>query len=378
MAGIELSSVCKTYAGGVPVIRNVDLHIRDGEFCVFVGPSGCGKSTLLRMVAGLEEISAGELRIGGQRMNDTPPAKRGVAMVFQSYALFPHLSVEENLGFGLSLAGVDKATIRGKVEGVAAKLQLQALLDRKPKALSGGQRQRVAIGRAIMREPGVFLFDEPLSNLDAALRVQTRFEIAKIHRDFGRASTIYVTHDQVEAMTLADRILLLNAGEAVAREGSVAQCGSPLELYHRPRNLFVAGFIGSPRMNFLAATLLQGRSDGARVRLATGELLDVAVDAAALPEGTPVTVGVRPEHAEPGTASQHIVREVRWQERLGESTYLYLDGELTVKAPGQAHADAGQRIAVTLPATALHLFDEQGLALPRCIPAPDLRLPEAA
>ncbi|CAM4077733.1 ABC transporter ATP-binding protein [Roseateles saccharophilus] len=378
MAGIELSSVCKTYAGGAPVIRNVDLQIRDGEFCVFVGPSGCGKSTLLRMVAGLEEISAGELRIGGQRMNDTPPARRGVAMVFQSYALFPHLTVRENLAFGLTLAGVDKAVIGAKVDGVAAKLQLETLLERKPKALSGGQRQRVAIGRAIMREPGVFLFDEPLSNLDAALRVQTRFEIAKIHREFGRASTIYVTHDQVEAMTLADRILLLNAGEAVAREGSVAQCGSPLELYHRPRNLFVAGFIGSPKMNFLPATLVEGRSDGARVRLATGELLDASVDAAALPAGAPVTVGVRPEHAEPGAVGQHVVRELRWQERLGEATYLYLDGELTVKAPGQAHGDAGQRIAVTLPSTQLHLFDAGGLALRRCVPAPDLRLPVAA
>ena len=376
MAGIELSSVCKTYAGGVPVIRNVDLHIRDGEFCVFVGPSGCGKSTLLRMVAGLEEISAGELRIGGQRMNDTPPARRGVAMVFQSYALFPHLTVRENLAFGLTIAGVDKATIATKLDGVARKLQLETLLERKPKALSGGQRQRVAIGRAIMREPGVFLFDEPLSNLDAALRVQTRFEIARIHREFGRASTIYVTHDQVEAMTLADRILLLNAGEAVAREGSVAQCGSPLELYHRPRNLFVAGFIGSPKMNFFAGEVTSDATPS--LKIATGELLEAAVDAAALPAGAPVTVGMRPEHAEPGAAGQHIVRELRWQERLGEATYLYLDGELTVKAPGQAHADAGQRLAVTLPATALHLFDEQGLALPRCIPAPDLRLPEAA
>ncbi len=377
-AGIELSSVCKTYAGGVTVIRNVDLQVRPGEFCVFVGPSGCGKSTLLRMVAGLEDITSGELRIGGQRMNDTPPAKRGVAMVFQSYALFPHLTVEENLAFGLTLAGTDKATIRTKVDDVARKLQLGHLLDRKPKALSGGQRQRVAIGRAIVREPGVFLFDEPLSNLDAALRVQTRFEIAKIHREFGKASTLYVTHDQVEAMTLADRILLLNAGEAVAREGSVAQCGTPLELYHRPRNLFVAGFIGSPKMNFLPATLLECQPHQARVRLASGELLCAAVDARALPLGAAVTVGVRPEHAEPGTACQHIVREVRWQERLGESTYLYLDGEMIVKAPGQAHADAGQRLAVALPPTALHLFDTQGLALPRCIPDPDLRLPEAA
>jgi multiple sugar transport system ATP-binding protein len=378
MADIQLSSVCKTYDTGAAVINGVDLHIRDGEFCVFVGPSGCGKSTLLRMVAGLEEISSGELRIGGQRMNDVPPARRGVAMVFQSYALFPHLTVEENLSFGLSLAGVDKAVIRAKVDEAARKLQLGHLLARKPKALSGGQRQRVAIGRAIVREPGVFLFDEPLSNLDAALRVQTRFEIAKIHRDFGRASTVYVTHDQVEAMTLADRILLLNAGEAVAREGSVAQCGTPLELYHRPRNLFVAGFIGSPRMNFLPATLVESHADRARVRLASGELLDAAVDARACPVGAPVTLGVRPEHAGPGSEGQHIVRELRWQERLGESTYLYLDGELTVKAPGQAHADTGQRIAVALPPTALHLFDTQGLALPRCVPDPDLRLPAAA
>ncbi|MEY4753594.1 MAG: hypothetical protein RJA44_1269, partial [Pseudomonadota bacterium] len=230
MASIELQSVHKAYGDMAPVIRNVDLHIRQGEFCVFVGPSGCGKSTLLRMIAGLEEISGGELLIGGQRMNDVPPAHRGVAMVFQTYALFPHMSVYENMAFGLGLAKVDKKIIAEKVNAAAKVLQLTHLLDRKPKALSGGQRQRVAIGRAIVREPGVFLFDEPLSNLDAALRVQTRFEIAKLHRDFGKASTVYVTHDQVEAMTLADRILLLNTGEAVARDGSVAQCGSPLEL----------------------------------------------------------------------------------------------------------------------------------------------------
>src|SRR5258706_15333417 len=204
MAAIELRSVSKTYGNVIDVIRDVDLHVAQGEFCVFVGPSGCGKSTLLRMIAGLEDISAGELRIGGQRMNDMPPARRGVAMVFQSYALFPHISVFDNLAFGMRLAKVDKATIQRKVSEAARVLQLEHLLDRKPKALSGGQRQRVAIGRAIVREPGVFLFDEPLSNLDAALRVQTRFEIAKIHRDFGRASTVYVTHDQVEAMTLAD------------------------------------------------------------------------------------------------------------------------------------------------------------------------------
>jgi len=229
----------------------------------------------------------------------------------------------------------------------------------------------------------VFLFDEPLSNLDAALRVQTRFEIAKIHRDFGKASTVYVTHDQIEAMTLADRILLLNSGDAVTREGSVAQCGSPLELYHAPRNIFVAGFIGSPKMNFLPAVLIQGRGDKARVRLAAGDELDVQVDASALQPGQTVTVGLRPEHAELGTATQSIVRQVQWQERLGESTYLYLDSgvanePIVVKAPGFAHAETGQRLAVSLPAAALHLFDGQGHALARRVPAADLLLPRAA
>ena len=383
MAGITLSGVCKRYGDHAEVIRNVDLDIAQGEFCVFVGPSGCGKSTLLRMIAGLEEISAGELKIGGQVMNHVASAQRGVAMVFQSYALFPHMTVRENLGFGMSLAKVDKGVIAQKVGAAAKVLQLEHLLDRHPKALSGGQRQRVAIGRAIVREPGVFLFDEPLSNLDAALRVQTRFEIAKIHRDFGKASTVYVTHDQVEAMTLADRILLLNSGEAVQRDGSVAQCGSPLELYHAPRNLFVAGFIGSPKMNFLPATLVEGHADRARVRLAAGEVIDVLVDARAFKPGEAVTVGLRPEHAELGTATQHVVRQVQWQERLGESTYLYLDSGVAnepsvVKAPGHAHAEPGQRIALCVPADKLHLFDSQGHALERRVPAPDLQVPHAA
>ena len=382
MADIELKSIAKSY-GAVNVIRDVDLHVRDGEFCVFVGPSGCGKSTLLRMVAGLEDISSGDLFIGGQRVNDTPPARRGVAMVFQSYALFPHLTVRENLSFGLKLAKKPADEIARKVAGAAQVLQLDALLDRKPKQLSGGQRQRVAIGRAIVREPGVFLFDEPLSNLDAALRVQTRFEIAKLHHDYGRASMVYVTHDQVEAMTLADRILLLNAGEAVQREGSVAQCGSPLELYHRPRTQFVAGFIGSPKMNFLPGTLLQAGPDEALVQLLGGDRLRAAVDARRLSAGAPVTLGLRPEHAELGTAVQHLVRPVLWQERLGESTSLYLDSgtpgaSWVVKAPGHAFAAPGHRIAFGLPATALHLFDERGLALPRCVPDGDVALPLAA
>ena len=382
MADIELRSIQKSYSS-VPIIRNVDLKIADGEFCVFVGPSGCGKSTLLRMVAGLEDISGGDLFIGGQRVNDTPPSRRGVAMVFQSYALFPHLTVRENLAFGLTLAKLPKDEIERKVQGAAKVLQLEPLLERKPKALSGGQRQRVAIGRAIVREPGVFLFDEPLSNLDAALRVQTRFEIAKLHHDFGRASMIYVTHDQVEAMTLADRILLLNTGDAVLRDGSVAQCGSPLELYHRPRTQFVAGFIGSPKMNFFQGTLMHADGDKAVVKLLTGEVLEAAVDARRLAHGASVMLGLRPEHTELGTAVQHLVRPVLWQERLGESTALYLDNGVPgeswiVKAPGNAHAAPGHRIAFGLPPTALHLFDDKGLALTRCVPDSDVALPMAA
>jgi multiple sugar transport system ATP-binding protein len=383
MSGITLSSVCKRYGNHVEVIRNVDLEIAQGEFCVFVGPSGCGKSTLLRMIAGLEEITSGELKIGGRVMNHVASAQRGVAMVFQSYALFPHMTVRENLGFGLSLAKVDKAVINEKVASAAKVLQLDHLLDRHPKALSGGQRQRVAIGRAIVREPGVFLFDEPLSNLDAALRVQTRFEIAKIHRDFGRASTVYVTHDQVEAMTLADRILLLNAGEAVTREGSVAQCGAPLELYHRPRNLFVAGFIGSPKMNFMAGTLVSSRPGSARVQLASGEALDAAVDATSIAPGAKLTVGIRPEDALIGTSTQQVVREVQWQERLGETTYLYLrtgneTDPFVIKAPGNLHASAGQRVAVAVRPDVLHVFDADGRALQRCVQDSDLPVPQAA
>jgi multiple sugar transport system ATP-binding protein len=383
MANISLKSVCKAYGDHAPVIRNVDLDIAQGEFCVFVGPSGCGKSTLLRTIAGLEDITSGDLMIGNQRMNDVAPAQRGVAMVFQSYALFPHMTVYENMAFGLQLAKTPKAEIDQKVRAASDILQLGPYLSRLPKALSGGQRQRVAIGRAIVREPGVFLFDEPLSNLDAALRVQTRFEIAKIHRDFGRASTVYVTHDQVEAMTLADRILLLNSGPAVAREGSVAQCGSPLELYHRPRNLFVAGFIGSPKMNFLPGTFVSGTESLAQVKLAGGETVQAAVDARALRAGQAITVGIRPEHARMGTGHQHIVREVQWQERLGESTYLYLNSgdigdPLVVKAEGLAVAQSGNRVPMALPEQHCHLFDDNGLALARTVREADVPVALAA
>jgi multiple sugar transport system ATP-binding protein len=245
MSAISLSNIQKTFGANAPVIRNLNLDIGAHEFCVFLGPSGCGKSTLLRIVAGLEDQTDGDVTIGGRSMNGVPAAERGVAMVFQSYALFPHMSVYDNMAFGLKLAKTPKAEVDRKVREAARVLQLDTLLERKPRELSGGQRQRVAIGRAIVREPGVFLFDEPLSNLDAALRGQTRIEIARLHQRFAQASVVYVTHDQIEAMTLADKIVLLHAGADTQRFGSIAQIGAPLELYHRPRSRFVAGFIGS-------------------------------------------------------------------------------------------------------------------------------------
>src|SRR5918998_3623100 len=256
MADVVLKGVCKSF-GTAKVIHDVDLAVRDGEFVVFVGPSGCGKSTLLRLIAGLEDITVGDLSIDGTRVNDLPPPKRGIAMVFQTYALYPHMTVYDNMAFGLELAKASKAEIDQRVREAARLLQIETLLDRKPKQLSGGQRQRVAIGRAIVREPKVFLFDEPLSNLDAALRVQTRIEIAKLHSNLN-ATMIYVTHDQVEAMTLADRIVVLNAGR-------IEQVGTPLDLYHHPANLFVAGFIRSPRMNLLPATVAGADASGLRV-----------------------------------------------------------------------------------------------------------------
>ena len=383
MASIQLDHVFKAYGDHAPVIKDVCLTIGENEFCVFVGPSGCGKSTLLRMIAGLETISRGALFINGQPMNDVSPAKRGVAMVFQSYALFPHMSVFENMAFGLRLAKVDKADIQRRVMAAARILQLDSLLDRMPKALSGGQRQRVAIGRAIVREPGVFLFDEPLSNLDAALRVQTRFEIAKLHRDFGRASAIYVTHDQVEAMTLADRIVLLNSD--AAESCSVAQCGTPLELYHHPRNRFVASFIGSPKMNFAAATLVDASSERATLQLRTGERLEANIDARGHSQGAALTIGIRPEDAEIGGEGSRLHRDVRWQERLGEATYFYVDaGEgrdnWVIKAPGHFSARPGERLGISIPRDRVHVFDESGKALlrifahgaPSAMPAPQL------
>jgi multiple sugar transport system ATP-binding protein len=369
MATIRLSDVQKAYGDHPPVIRRVNLEITQHEFCVFLGPSGCGKSTLLRMIAGLEDLSEGELHIGGRLVNDVPSAERGVAMVFQSYALFLHMTVFDNMAFGLKLAKQPKDVIERKVREAARILQLESLLERHPKALSGGQRQRVAIGRAIVREPGVFLFDEPLSNLDAALRGQTRVEIARLHQRFANASVVYVTHDQVEAMTLADRIVLLHAGADAERFGSIAQSGAPLDLYHHPKSRFVAGFIGSPRMNFIDASVESIEPGRVTVALAVGaDKLVAHVDGERLQRGQRVTLGVRPEHLRLDGDEQFIQGETVLSERLGEHSYIHADhagGMLIAKAPGDTPLGAGERIRIHVPPAACHLFDEQGLALRR-------------
>jgi len=377
MASISLRGVQKAYGDGPPVIRDVDLEIGKNEFCVFLGPSGCGKSTLLRMIAGLEDVTDGDVSIGGKLVNDVPAAQRGVAMVFQSYALFPHMTVYENMAFGLKLAKTPKAEIDRKVRDAARILQLEALLDRHPKALSGGQRQRVAIGRAIVREPGVFLFDEPLSNLDATLRGQTRIEIARLHRQFADASVVYVTHDQIEAMTLADKIVLLHAGKDTDRFGSIAQIGAPLDLYHRPKSKFVAGFIGSPRMNFLPATVASIDANGVGITLeGSGESMRLPVQGERLSVGAPVTFGVRPEHLEPthGDASRAsdrsavvLTRAITLVEALGEHSYVHLEqpggAVLIAKAPGDARLQQGDRAHFCASALACHLFAEDGFAV---------------
>jgi len=377
MASISLRGVQKAYGDNPPVIRNVDLEIGNNEFCVFLGPSGCGKSTLLRMIAGLEDVSDGDVSIGGKLVNDVSAAQRGVAMVFQSYALFPHMTVYENMAFGLKLAKTPKAEIERKVREAARVLQLEALLERHPKALSGGQRQRVAIGRAIVREPGVFLFDEPLSNLDATLRGQTRIEIARLHKQFAQASVVYVTHDQIEAMTLADKIVLLHSGKDTEQHGSIAQVGTPLELYHRPASRFVAGFIGSPRMNFLAAQVASVDAHGVSVTLdGSGEAVRLPLQGDALAAGAAVTLGVRPEHLEPvggalaaasANASLTLSRKVTLVEALGEHSYVHLDqpggAVLIAKAPGDTRLAPGDTVQLRANATACHLFSQDGFAL---------------
>ncbi|MDR3373110.1 MAG: sn-glycerol-3-phosphate ABC transporter ATP-binding protein UgpC [Ancalomicrobiaceae bacterium] len=370
MTSISFTHVAKNF-GKVQVIRDVDLDIAPGEFCVFLGPSGCGKSTLLRMIAGLEAASAGEIRIDGRLVNHVPPAERQVAMVFQNYALYPHMTVYENMAFGLKQTKVPKPEIKARVAEAARILQIEALMDRMPKALSGGQRQRVAIGRAIVRQPKVFLFDEPLSNLDAALRVHMRSEIASLHRKFPSASFVYVTHDQMEAMALADKIVLLHTGRTAQERGSIAQVGSPLDLYYRPKNRFVAGFLGSPTMNFLSATLVAADATGATVELTGGERITFPVDARSLEIGAQLTLGIRPEHLAPASdaTAQTIVRPVEMIEHFGEFSFVYLtSGEsmpLIAKVQGETAMPPDQRFRLGVPAASCHLFGPDDLALPR-------------
>ena len=357
MADVKMSSIYKSF-GNTEVIDGGDLEIKEHEFVVFVGPSGCGKSTLLRLIAGLEDVTQGEIEINGQRVDQLPPAKRGIAMVFQSYALYPHMNVYQNMSFGLRLAKTDKNITDQKVREAAEILQITELLDRKPKELSGGQRQRGAIGRAIVRDPKVFLFDEPLSNLDAKLRVQMRIELTKLHRELN-ATMIYVTHDQVEAMTMADKIVVL-------REGYVEQVGAPLDLYHKPANIFVAGFIGSPAMNFMDGTI-SGISDKS-VELELNSNLKIQIpcqpgnDAAT---GSSVCAGVRPEHLELTSDKESKLRgEVFAVERLGGETYLYVNTEsnkeLTVHAAGDKVVSVGDSVAIGFSPDACHVFDGQG------------------
>jgi multiple sugar transport system ATP-binding protein len=359
MADVRLTGVTKSF-GTTKVLKGIDLEIADGEFVVFVGPSGCGKSTLLRTIAGLEEADGGGIAIGGRGVDDLSPSERGIAMVFQSYALYPHMNVYENMAFGLKLAKHNKAEIDRRVRAAAETLNIADYLDRKPKALSGGQRQRVAIGRAIVREPQVFLFDEPLSNLDAALRVRMRYEFASLHERL-KTTMIYVTHDQVEAMTLADRIVVLNGGV-------IEQVGKPMDLYERPRNLFVAGFIGSPKMNLLPAEIVTASAKGATVRTGAGETVQVDVDASRAAPGDAVTLGVRPEHLGLSGKGEEVGAVVTFVETLGHATYAYLEaGEaaLTVLLPGDVRPSAGEAVKLRVAAGETHLFDADGEAFTR-------------
>jgi multiple sugar transport system ATP-binding protein len=363
MANLQLKGLRKAY-GDVQTLHGIDLEIADGEFVVFVGPSGCGKSTLLRCIAGLEEITGGELYIGGEHVNEVPPSKRGIAMVFQSYALYPHMTVAENMAFGLKLAGASKAEMQAAVMRAAQILQIEPLLERRPKALSGGQRQRVAIGRAIVRKPGVFLFDEPLSNLDAALRVQMRVEISRLHNEL-KTTMIYVTHDQVEAMTLANRIVVLSAGR-------IEQVGTPMALYHHPANLFVAGFIGSPKMNFIEGTVESAGAERVVVRLADGAAVQAAVDGRGAAPGDRVTLGIRPEHVHAGSAPVDNAMKglVQVAEHLGDSTFLHIavpgaPSNLVVRTDADNPLAPGQTAWLGLPPQRVYLFDAKGLALPR-------------
>ena len=363
MSELRLENLHKRF-GRTPVIQGVDLRVEAGELCVILGPSGCGKSTLLRLIAGLETADAGAIHIGEREVTRLPPKQRDLAMVFQSYALYPHMTVYQNLAFGLRMGRRRQAEIEQRVLAAARSLHIEGLLARKPAQLSGGQRQRVAIGRAIVRKPQIFLFDEPLSNLDAELRVRMRLEFSRLHRRLD-ASMIYVTHDQVEAMTLADRMVLL-------RQGRIEQVGPPLTLYHQPCNRFVAGFIGSPRMNLIPGELERSDAAAAWVRLADGSRLKAAVDARRAAPGSPVTLGIRPERLSPAAGPDNrLPARVSLIEPLGDQSLLYLewgnaDEPLVAQVPAPAAPGRDAILELGLPAEDCHLFDEQGLAFERC------------
>ena len=355
MAGLSIKDACKHF-GTTEVLKGVSIDVADGEFTVIVGPSGCGKSTLLRAVAGLEELTAGRIVIGERDVTRLAPSERGIAMVFQSYALYPHLSVYENMAFGLRIAKADKAAIDAAVRRAAAILNIEPLLDRKPAELSGGQRQRVAIGRAIVRQPQIFLFDEPLSNLDADLRVRMRYEFAELHRQLG-TTTLYVTHDQVEAMTLADRIIVM-------RDGRIEQVGTPRELYARPANIFVAQFLGTPRMNILAATM----AENGRATLAGGRSIALPSLTTPQPAGTPLSIGIRPEDIAIGEAPGALPFTISFIERLGGLATLHLGGRdegepIACQLRDDGSLEEGDTVAASFAPEHLHLFGADGEAL---------------
>ncbi|HTH74018.1 MAG TPA: sn-glycerol-3-phosphate ABC transporter ATP-binding protein UgpC [Trinickia sp.] len=363
MSAVQLQQIRKTFSGA-EVLKGVDIEVNEHEFLVFVGPSGCGKSTLLRTIAGLERVDSGRILIGGEDVTEVEPSERGVAMVFQSYALYPHMSVYENIAFGLRMLKMPQSEIDRRVNGAAQILQIGQLLERRPRALSGGQRQRVAIGRAIVREPKVFLFDEPLSNLDAALRVKMRLEFARLHDEL-KTTMIYVTHDQVEAMTLADKIVVLSAG-------NLEQVGSPNVLYHAPANRFVAGFIGSPKMNFLEGVVQSVAADGVLVRYETGETQRANVEPGRAKEGDKVTVGIRPEHMHVDSTDFGVSANVMAIESLGDAAYLYAecpvapDGLIARIPPLERH-QKGKPVKLGATPEHCHLFDSDGLAFQRKI-----------
>ncbi len=360
MSELSLKNVVKRF-GALEIIHGADLDVKDGEFVVFVGPSGCGKSTLLRMIAGLEDISGGEINIGGKVVNDVEPADRGIAMVFQSYALYPHMTVEENLSFGLRMNGNPKADTEKRVKHAANILQINELMQRRPKQLSGGQRQRVAIGRAIVREPEVFLFDEPLSNLDAELRVQMRVEISRLHKQLG-TTMIYVTHDQTEAMTLADKIVVL-------RSGNIEQVGAPLDLYDDPANQFVAGFVGSPKMNFLKSKVIETGGGTATVAIAGEPNVRLTLPVlSAVEKGADVTIGIRPEHfSDAGQGDTDLTVSIDVAEHLGNTSYIYATtkgGEqMIIERPESRTAAERDTLTVGLTVKRVFLFDSAGKRL---------------